>query len=86
MELRTTRLPECRCPWCHRLMDAATSANRNRPNAVPKPGDVSVCIHCAQVLIFQDNLTVRATMPGEVEMTPAIRLAVAAAKSLERRH
>ena len=80
MRLRDTRTPECVCPWCGHLIDAALAANPNMPNATPYPGAVCVCIGCAQILRFQDDLTVRATMPGEVEMSPALALAIEAVK------
>jgi hypothetical protein len=55
------------------------------PDAAPDPGDVTVCISCAQLLVFTDDLTLRAPMPGEVEMTPAIRRAQELVRRLDRR-
>jgi hypothetical protein len=84
-KLRDTDTPPCRCPWCGHRFDAAMSANPDRPDAAPKPGDVSVCISCAQVLVFTDDLTLRASMPGEIELTPALRRAQQAVRMLDRR-
>lgn len=50
----TTFMEPTRCPYCDYQMDAATAAFK--PDASPKPGDVSVCMSCAQILQFDDNL------------------------------
>ena len=47
------------CPHCGAVHDRATDLTK--PDAVAKPGDVSVCIKCAGVLVFTDARgTVRA--------------------------
>jgi hypothetical protein len=84
-KLRDTRTPKCRCPWCGHRLDAAMAADHDKPDAAPKPGDVSVCISCAQILVFADDLTLRASMPGEIELTPALRRAQQAVRMLDRR-
>lgn len=84
-KLRDTCTPECRCPWCGHQLDAAMAADPAKPDAAPKPGDASVCISCAQVLVFTDELTLRASMPGEIEPTPALRRAQEAVRALDRR-
>jgi hypothetical protein len=61
-------------------------ATRQELDATPKPGDVSVCISCVQILVFTDELTLRAPMPGEIEPTPALRRAQAAVRALDRRN
>ena len=83
--LRDTRTAECRCPWCGHKLDAAMAGDPATPDAVPKPGDVSVCISCAQILVFTDELTLRASMPGEIEITPALRRVQQAVRALDRR-
>lgn len=85
MELRDTRTPECRCPWCGHRLDAAMAGDPEHPDATPSPGDVSVCISCAQILVFQEDLTLRAASPSEIEITPAIRRAQQAIRTLDRR-
>lgn len=47
------RLPESRCPKCNQLLDAATSTEGDHH---PSPGDISVCINCAEVLTFDEDL------------------------------
>ena len=85
MEFRDTPVPTSRCPFCGHKLDAAMAGDPKYPDVIPKPGDVSVCISCASVLVFADDLTVRAPMPGEIEMTPALRRAQDAVRALDRR-
>jgi hypothetical protein len=83
--LRDSRTPECSCPWCGQRLDAAMAGDPENPDATPSPGDVSICISCAQILVFTDELTLRASMPGEVEMTPPIRRVQELVRRLDRR-
>ncbi len=84
-KLRDTRTPVCRCPWCHHELDAAIAADPAEPDVAPSPGDVSVCISCAQILVFAEDLTLRASMPGEIEVTPTLWRAQEAVRRLDRR-
>src|SRR5881397_156752 len=45
------------CPFCRQKFDRAMSAY-NSTN--PRPGDASVCHRCAGLLVFTDNLAIRA--------------------------
>lgn len=61
--LKTTRTPETICPTCGNVNDAATCVEGEHS---PSPGDVSVCLYCAAILIFTDELETR--LPTEREM------------------
>lgn len=50
-------VPESDCPYCDYHMDGMTCLQDGY--AVPVPGDISVCISCAQILMVTDELTVR---------------------------
>lgn len=50
----TTRLQAQPCPSCDARIDAHTAAHST---ASPKPGDVSVCLYCAAILRYGDDLT-----------------------------
>lgn len=64
---RTTRMPECRCPFCGHKLDGVTSGPGQDPDATPRPGDVTYCIQCAGVLVFEgDPLSVRKAAAEEV--------------------
>jgi hypothetical protein len=62
--LFTTDLPASVCPWCdHRLAAASHVSEPVRPS----PGDLSVCISCAQLLVFDAQLKLRKPLDGEIE-------------------
>lgn len=44
------RMPLCACPVCLASLDAATDPTG--ANAVPGPGDLTICLHCTAVLQF----------------------------------
>ena len=61
----TTRTPVSSCPACGKIIDALS-----RPvddDATPSPGDVTVCLYCAAVLIINTDLTVRSPLQGEMD-------------------
>lgn len=45
------------CPYCNTLLNATTSINNKKNN--PKPGDFSICINCAEVIRFDQNLKLK---------------------------
>jgi hypothetical protein len=55
--------PRTRCPYCGHKLNAAGLPSGD---AAPAPGDYSVCIACAGVLIFGDDLALRKPEPGEL--------------------
>jgi hypothetical protein len=82
--MRETRLPACHCPYCETRLDAATNLAKV---IMPKPGDISVCIQCAQILIFADDLTLRKPLPADkITITDEIKLYQQAVRMLDRRH
>ncbi len=54
----------CNCPSCGHRFDRATCVVEE--GAAPSPGDCTICIECAQALVFNDDLTVRKITPAEV--------------------
>ncbi len=83
--MKTTRLPESLCPYCGQRFDAATAADPNKSDAVPEPGDITVCIGCASILVFNKNLTVSVPGRREINVTEEIRIAQRAVRMLDRR-
>lgn len=53
-----------RCPACLTLLDGFTSVRLD--GAVPKPGDPTVCMYCASLLVFGDRLQFR--FPTDAEL------------------
>ena len=80
----TTRLPISQCPYCGQRLDAASPADHS--DAVPAPGDFTVCIICASPLVFDRKLRVRKPKPGEVPADcEGLDLVMRAVRSLDRR-
>jgi hypothetical protein len=68
---RTTIIEQDCCPFCGSALDAATAVPDNA-DAAPEAGDVTVCISCAGVLIFDEALSVR--RPTTVELMEAMSM------------
>jgi hypothetical protein len=84
-----TKLPRGRrCPNCGTRMDAAAFAN-NAQHVEPKGGDVSLCFHCGQFTIFNDDLNLRLPTPAEsarLASDPEVQKAHSALLEFQRRH
>lgn len=57
-----TQSPHCRvdaspCPVCNAKLDAATCASQ--AGRSPRPGDITVCLYCATILVFNPDLSHR---------------------------
>ena len=61
--MKTTRVPDHRCPVCRAELSAASSI---APDEVPEPGDWTVCIACTVILIFNPEMTVRLPLADEM--------------------
>lgn len=61
------RVPNQACPTCGQAFDRDTGVNRED---APKPGDVSVCSGCAQILVYDDAMLVRKMSHEEIERLP----------------
>lgn len=55
--------PPCECPQCGRQI----SVVYHRADNVPAAGKPTICVGCAALLVFADDLTVR--MPTEAELS-----------------
>jgi hypothetical protein len=69
--MRTTILERDVCPFCGHALDAATAVPDNA-EAAPDTGDVTVCLACAGILIFDETLSVR--RPTTAELREAMSL------------
>lgn len=73
------------CPYCGEVNDCASGLFE--PESVPSAGDVSICLHCAGVTIYNADLTVRVPAEEErlqLEDDPQVALAVFAVACLGR--
>jgi hypothetical protein len=60
----TTRLPETRCPWCGKKIDAVSHLTGD---FVPKPGDLTVCLGCNGTLVIGADHAPRLPLKAEIE-------------------
>jgi hypothetical protein len=61
--MRTTRVPVSPCPTCRAPNDAAMDADGE---ARPVPGDLTVCVQCATVVVYDDELQLQLPSPDLV--------------------
>ena len=53
-----------KCPWCYAFVDGATVITDDE-KLLPVGGDVSICLYCARVGVYEDDLTIRKPTPEE---------------------
>jgi hypothetical protein len=68
----TTRTPPQTCPCCRKFLDATTHILKNH---VPKVGDLTLCIECCAVLVFEPGMTMRLFTTAEIATLPNSTLA-----------
>ena len=61
------------CPRCKRIQTAA--ADIYDKDAIPIPGDVSVCLYCQEVAVFGDDLILREPTEDEIAEWPLAEIA-----------
>jgi hypothetical protein len=57
----STDIPKNRCPFCGYLSEAASTPG----DKSPEPGSIAVCMSCASVLVFDNDLLLRAMTQAE---------------------
>lgn len=79
----SVRVPESVCPTCGERLDACRAIGRR----IPKEGDISLCINCSAILVFDKNLIM--VKPdknelAEIMANPDIAMAVTVTKLYQR--
>jgi len=59
--MKTTDTKEIKCPNCNEDLEQATCLGKD----IPKPGDISICAYCGQLLMFTENLNQRKVEDSE---------------------
>jgi hypothetical protein len=54
---------DARCPKCKVKLTAASDP---AGGGTPSAGDISVCVYCAAILVFNPELTMRLMSPDEI--------------------
>jgi hypothetical protein len=65
-KVKITRTPLNACLNCHAPISAGAPTPDFPDDSTPKPGDLAICLNCAHVMVYADDLKVRA--PNDVEM------------------
>jgi hypothetical protein len=75
--------PNGLCPHCGRGADGVTDPFEEE---VPKPGDISICVYCRDVAVFQGDLSLRKMTEEEVAgMEPELTKQLEEARHLLKR-
>lgn len=59
-----------KCPVCGTVNDAVMVVNDLASVIMPKPGDLSVCVYCEAIGVFQEDGTVRVATAEECDELP----------------
>jgi hypothetical protein len=64
----STRVPDCKCLRCGHPLNSAFAPFPLDADVKPKPkpGDITLCIHCAHVMVFDPLLMLREPTTGEL--------------------
>jgi hypothetical protein len=79
---KTTRTPRNLCLNCGKEIDAATPTEQAHARRSPKPGDVALCLDCAHIHIFADDLTLREPTGDEIVVIAGDRDVVRAVNAI----
>jgi hypothetical protein len=61
---------EAQCPYCKHTVDRASAVNETGEMAQPKPGDISVCIRCANWNVYDSDMQLRDMSEEEIAALP----------------
>jgi hypothetical protein len=61
--MKTTSLPDSNCPACGYSCNAVSDV---RQDAIPQPGDTSICLNCGQILTFDPEMLLRKATAAEI--------------------
>jgi len=64
MPENVTRIPECHCLNCGKLLDTVGGVDHED---APEPGCVVLCLRCGAVQMLGDNLSLRGLTEGEMD-------------------
>jgi len=86
---KDSHVPESKCPYCDKLQDGAASPD----GYTPEPGHYAVCINCASLLRFGENMELLPVLRDEIntlrneepEFLEKMELMQRAVRSLPRR-
>jgi transcription initiation factor IIE alpha subunit len=67
LDAKGAALPVVHCPVCNYRMDSAVSVGSQ---SRPRPGDLSLCAKCGEILVYDENMGVRQPLVKEMVELP----------------
>lgn len=77
----TTETPPSMCLKCGVWLDCASAEE-----AVPSPGDLTICIKCGQTMAFDKHLRLRELTAEEAQAMAGDRRIIAVQQTIQRRN
>lgn len=68
LDAKGKALAETSCPTCDYAADAATCVDKR--DARPRVGDITLCLKCGEILIFDEDMKVRLPLVFELMNLP----------------
>ena len=66
-------IPSSYCPTCKTRLDACMGVD-HKEKPQPQPGDVTICVHCKEVLQFTNTLNVELATAEAIEECGLLQL------------
>lgn len=67
--LHSHHICEDHCPACHRRLNATARSDGGASR--PSPGDLSVCVHCGALLVFDSEFNLDLLAPEGFDQLPS---------------
>jgi len=78
--MKDYKMPGHDCLRCHGVLNGATNVTNN---AMPKDGDLTICIYCGHLMAFTDDLSLRELTAEEQEWCNKSNLITLAKESVK---
>ena len=69
--MKTTEVPESACISCGKIFDVVSDVLAEN---MPIPGDVSICLYCGELAIFDKRMMLRPLKESEISAIPFMDL------------
>lgn len=80
------RVKVCKCPGCNHKLSGVTPLGRRRGRGRPSPGDMTVCVYCASLLVYSRSERLRLLTAEELSKLskPRRTLLLTAQREIQR--
>lgn len=57
------------CPFCEQFYNVASQPNpKMEPKRQPRPGEPGLCLHCGEIVVFNENLALAKPTPKQLTL------------------